>query len=68
MGNEINDIEVTVEMTVELNGSSKTFKKVSRQNYNKKGGFTGNVIDYYINDIPKRSVTMKILLQKNWFL
>lgn len=55
-------------MTVELNGSNKTFKKVSRQNYNKKGDFTGNVIDYYINDIPKRSVTMKISLQKNWFL
>lgn len=35
-GNEINDIEVTVEMTVELNGSNKTFKKVSRQNYNKR--------------------------------
>ena len=55
-------------MTVELNGSSKTFKKVSRQNYNKKGDFIGNVIDYYINNIPKRSVTMKILLRKNWFL
>lgn len=54
LGNEINDIEVTVEMTVELNGSNKTFKKVSRQNYNKKGDFTGNVIDYYINDIPKK--------------
>lgn len=53
-GNEINDIEVTVEMTVELNGSSKTFKKVSRQNYNKKGDFIGNVIDYYINNIPKK--------------
>ena len=53
-GNEINDVEVTAEMTVELNGSNKTFKKVSRQNYNKKGDFTGNVIDYYINDIPKK--------------
>lgn len=53
-GNEINDIEVTVEMTVELNGSSKTFKKVSRQSYNKKGDFIGNVIDYYINNIPKK--------------
>lgn len=53
-GNEINDIEVTVEMTVELNGSNKTFKKVSRQNYNKKGDFIGNVIDYYINNIPKK--------------
>ena len=53
-GNEINDVEVTAEMTGELNGSSKTFKKVSRQNYNKKGDFIGNVIDYYINNIPKK--------------
>lgn len=53
-GNDINDVEVTVELTVALNDSEKTFKKVSRQNYNKKGEFTGNTIDYYINNIPKK--------------
>lgn len=53
-GNDINDVEVTVELTVELKDSEKTFKKVSRQTYNKKGEFTGNTIDYYINNIPKK--------------
>lgn len=53
-GNEINDVDITAEMTIEIDGSNKTLKKVSRQNYNKKGEFTGNVIDYYINDIPKK--------------
>ena len=53
-GNDINDVEVTVELTVELKDSEKAFKKVSRQNYNKKGEFTGNTIDYYINNIPKK--------------
>lgn len=53
-GNDINDVEVTVELTVELKDTEKTFKKVSRQTYNKKGEFTGNTIDYYINNIPKK--------------
>ena len=53
-GADIDDVEVTVEVCVDVNGTDKTFKKVSRQNYNKKGEFTGNVIDYYINDIPKK--------------
>lgn len=52
-GNEISD-DIVAEMTIEINGNAKTLKKVSRQNYNKKGEFTGNVIDYYINDIPKK--------------
>lgn len=53
-GNDVNDIEVTAEVCVDIGGTEKTFKKVSRQNYNKKGEFTGNIIDYYINDIPKK--------------
>ncbi len=52
-GNEISD-DIVAEMTIEINGNAKTLKKVSHQNYNKKGEFTGNVIDYYINDIPKK--------------
>lgn len=54
-GNDINDLEVSVELTVDVDGAEKNLKKVSRQNLNKKGEFTGNVIDYYINDIPKKA-------------
>lgn len=54
-GNDINDLEVSAELTVDVDGTVKILKKVSRQNLNKKGEFTGNVIDYYINDIPKKA-------------
>lgn len=48
------DGDITAMVTVEIDGEEKVLKKVCRQNYNKKGEFTGNVTDYYINDIPKK--------------
>lgn len=57
-GNDI-DGDITAEVTVEIDGTDKVLKKVCRQNFNKKGEFTGNVTDYYVNDIPKRQQILK---------
>lgn len=53
-GNDMNDLETTVSVTFDLDGSEKTLKKVYRQTYNKKGEVTGNTTDRYINDVFKK--------------
>lgn len=63
-GNDI-DGEITAEVTVEIDGNEKVLKKVCRQNYNKKGEFTGNVTDYYVNDIPKKAADFETFLEEN---
>ena len=62
-----NDIEgdITVEVTVDIDGTDKVLKKVCRQNFNKKGEFTGNVTDYYVNDIPKKAADFETFLEEN---
>lgn len=61
-GNDI-DGDITAEVTVEIDGTDKVLKKVCRQKFNKKGEFTGNVTDYYVNDIPKKSADFEAFLE-----
>lgn len=49
------NVETVGAVTFDIDGEEKTMKKVFRQNINKKGEFTGNVTDYYVNDIPKKA-------------
>lgn len=58
------DGEITAMVTVEVDGEEKVLKKVCRQNYNKKGEFTGNVTDYSINDIPKKQADFDSFLEE----
>ena len=62
-GNDI-DGDITEMVTVEVDGEEKVLKKVCRKNYNKKGEFTGNVTDYYINDIPKKQADFDSFLEE----
>jgi chromosome segregation ATPase len=63
-GNDI-DGDITAEVTVEIDGTDKVLKKVCRQNFNKKGEFTGNVTDYYVNDIPKKASDFEAFLEES---
>jgi chromosome segregation ATPase len=63
-GNDI-DGDITTEVTVEIDGTDKVLKKVCRQNFNKKGEFTGNVTDYYVNDIPKKAADFEAFLEES---
>lgn len=51
-GVEIDDVDIVRAVTFEIDGKSKTLKKVTRQKHNKKGEITGSVTDYSINDVP----------------
>lgn len=51
-GVEIDDVDIVRAVTFEIDGKTKTLKKVTRQKRNKKGEITGSVIDYSINDVP----------------
>ena len=62
-GNDL-DGDITAMVTVEVDGEEKVLKKVCRQNYNKKGEFTGNVTDYSINDIPKKQADFDSFLEE----
>ena len=53
-GVDIDGLETAVALTLDIDREEKCLKKVFRQNFNKKGEFSGNVTDYYINDIPKK--------------
>ncbi len=59
------DGDITAEVTVEVDGTDKVLKKVCRQNFNKKGEFTGNVTDYYVNDIPKKAADFEAFLEES---
>lgn len=51
-GVEIDDVDIVRAVTFEIDGKTKTLKKVTRQKCNKKGEITGSVTDYSINDVP----------------
>lgn len=50
---------------MEIDGTDKVLKKVCRHNFNKKGEFTGNVTDYYVNDIPKKAADFEAFLEES---
>lgn len=64
-GNDMNDLETTVSVTFDLDGSEKTLKKVYRQTYNKKGEVTGNTTDRYINDVFKKESEYNDYISEN---
>lgn len=53
-GVEIDDVDIVRAVTFEIDGKTKTLKKVTRQKRNKGGEITGSVTDYSINDIPHK--------------
>ena len=61
-GEDYAGIETTCSITFDVNGSDKELKKVFRENINKKGEFTGNITDCYINDIPKKAKDYTVFL------
>lgn len=64
-GNDMNDLETTVSVTFDLDGSEKTLKKVYRQTYNKKGEVAGNTTDRYINDVFKKESEYNDYISEN---
>ncbi len=64
-GTEIDDIDITRAVTFEIDGKSKTLKKVTRQKRNKKGEITGNVTDYSINDVPYKMADYNEFISDN---
>lgn len=61
-GNDL-DGEITAMVTVEVDGEEKVLKKVCRQDFNKKGEFSGNHTDRYVNDIFKKSEDFEQFLE-----
>lgn len=64
-GAEIDDIDITRAVTFEIDGKSKTLKKVTRQKRNKKGEITGNITDYSINDVPYKMADYNEFISDN---
>ena len=54
-GVDMDDLQTVVDMAVTVDGEETEWKKIYHQNLNKKGEFTGNSADCYIDDIPKRT-------------
>lgn len=63
-GIDIDDVEVVVSLTCTFDAKKVNFRKVFRQKRNKNGEFTGNVTDYYINDIPKTAAEYDIYISE----
>ena len=53
-GNDI-DGDITAEVTVEIDGTERTIKKVCKKEYNKKGELKGNVTECYVDGISKKA-------------
>lgn len=53
-GNDI-DGDITAEVTVEIDGTERTIKKVCKKEYNKKGELKGNVTECYVDGILKKN-------------
>lgn len=54
-GVDKDDLQTIVNIDAVVDGESTEWKKNYHQNLNKKGEFTGNSTDCYIDDIPKRT-------------
>lgn len=65
-GNDIGGVETIAEITFKIDATTKALKKVFRQKTNKKGEFTGNVTDYYVNDIPKKATDYQAFLDETF--
>lgn len=54
-GVDIDDAQTVVDIHASVDGETTEWAKYYHQNLNKKGEFTGNSTDCYIDDIPKRT-------------
>lgn len=54
-GVDMDDLQTIVNIDAVVDGADTEWKKNYHQNLNKKGEFTGNSTDCYIDDIPKRT-------------
>lgn len=54
-GVDMDDLQTIVNIDAVVDGEDTEWKKNYHQNLNKKGEFTGNSTDCYIDDIPKRT-------------
>ena len=54
-GVDKDDLQTIVNIDAVVDGADTEWKKNYHQNLNKKGEFTGNSTDCYIDDIPKRT-------------
>lgn len=59
-GNDIDNVDIVVELTLDVDGRKVVLKKVEKQKWTKHKGseaptFEGNVTEYSINDIPKKA-------------
>ena len=64
-GVEIDDVDIVRAVTFEIDGKTKTLKKVTRQKRNKKGEITGSVTDYSINDVPYKMADYNQYIKDN---
>ena len=58
-GNYIHNLEHSVEVVVEVNGTETKFMKVYKEKYTKQRGsttatFTGHTTDYFVDDVPRK--------------
>lgn len=69
-GNEINNIEISVSVSLDVDGKEIVLKKIQKQNWVKKHGdeqktFKGNINEFSINDIPKTQKAFKEYIADN---
>lgn len=52
-GKSIDDMDTSVELTLDVDGKEITMKKVQKRTYSKDGGSYKDDNEYFINDVPK---------------
>lgn len=64
-GVEIDDVDIVRAVTFEIDGKSKTLKKVTRQGRNKDGEVCSGHTDYYVNDVTYKMVEYNEFINDN---
>lgn len=52
-GKSVDDMDTSVELTIDVDGKEVTMKKVQKRTYSKDGGSYKDDNKYFINDVPK---------------
>ena len=64
-GVEIDDVDIVRAVTFEIDGKTKTLKKVTRQGRNKDGEVCSGHTDYYVNDVTYKMVEYNEFINDN---
>lgn len=64
-GVEIDDVDIVRAVTFEIDGKTKTLKKITRQGRNKDGEVCSGHTDYYVNDITYKMVEYNEFINDN---